>query len=207
MRDPAFRRAQRERLYAPHVAPINWLVDELAAEAGTWLPHVAPVHGGVNARLLWVLRDPGPAVADPDRSDAGFLCAENDDPTAQRLCELLEHGGLVPDDGVPWNAYPWYINRAPTASELRVGAAALERLLELLGQLQIVLLLGREAKQCWTFLRKRKPSGADGVLVLNARHLSRQAFIGNPEQRRQWREEQEEVFVRAGALLRGAPRP
>ncbi len=147
MREPAFRQGQRDGLYEPHVAPVNRLVDELAGEGRGWLPRVAPVHGGVRARLLWVMRDPGPGVADPDHEGTGFLCAEDDDPTAERLCGLLERADIDLADTVPWNAYPWYVNRQPTAVELRLGAGALLRLLGLLPEVRVVLLFGREAER------------------------------------------------------------
>ena len=55
---------ERDR-YAAHVRPVNELVDELHDLDGRgWMPHVAPVHGGVEARVLSVLRDPGPKTQD-----------------------------------------------------------------------------------------------------------------------------------------------
>lgn len=61
MADRAFRREQEAGRYAPHVQPVNEFVDALREPDGRgWLPHVAPWHGGVEARVLSVLRDPGP---------------------------------------------------------------------------------------------------------------------------------------------------
>ncbi len=201
MRDPGFRHAQRDNLYAPHMAPINELIDRLAGGNRGWLPHIAPVHGGMNARLLWVLRDPGPAVQDPERPGAGFLCVENDDPTARRLCDLLDHAGVEVGDTLPWNAYPWYINRAPTVSELRAGTAPLKSLIEALPALEVVLLLGRHAERSWQLLTASHPELTEIPHVLSTRHPGRQAFIGTEEQREVWRREQQETFDRAGALL------
>src|SRR5215211_5814233 len=82
MRDPGFRLEQERGRYAPHVRPVNELVDELRCRHGRgWMPYVAPWHGGVLARVLSVLRDPGPKTQDGVGS--GFLCIENDDPTAE----------------------------------------------------------------------------------------------------------------------------
>ncbi|WP_052762081.1 uracil-DNA glycosylase family protein [Jiangella alkaliphila] len=82
MADPAFRAEQERGRYAPHVRPINEFVDTLRDQDGRgWMPHVAPLHGGVEARLLSLLRDPGPKTRDGVGS--GFLCIENDDPTAE----------------------------------------------------------------------------------------------------------------------------
>jgi hypothetical protein len=59
MRDPRFRQQQLDGLRAPHVALINVLADELINPAGRgWVPYVAPLYGGVAARVLCIQRDP-----------------------------------------------------------------------------------------------------------------------------------------------------
>lgn len=201
MQDADFRARQRSGLRESHVAPVNALVDELGRLGRGWAAHVAPIHGGVRARVLWVLRDPGPAVVDPENDGAGFLCVENDDPTAARLCALLERARIDVGDTVPWNSYPWYVNRAPSAAEVRAGVDPLRRLLALLPDLQVVLLLGRHAQRSWELLLQSDPAAAMGLDVLASRHPSRQAFIGPREQAAVWREEQAQVFERAGRVL------
>lgn len=55
-------------------------VDELRATPGRgWLPYLAPMYGGVHARVLSVFQDPGPMTE--DGSGSGMLCCENDDPS------------------------------------------------------------------------------------------------------------------------------
>ncbi len=82
MADRDYRAAQDENRYAPHVRPVNELVDELQDLDGRgWLPYVAPAHGGVEATVLSVLRDPGPKAQ--AGVGTGFLCIENDDPSAE----------------------------------------------------------------------------------------------------------------------------
>ena len=113
MRDPRFRQQQIDDLRAPHIAPVNALVDELADHAGRgWVPYVAPVYGGVNARVLNIQRDPGPKTH-KELGGSGFLCLENDDATAERFANLLDEVGIKVSETLPWNAYPWYINREP----------------------------------------------------------------------------------------------
>jgi hypothetical protein len=67
LRDPQFRQEQEDGLRAPHVAPINDLVDGLIEppppDGRGWIPYVAPVYGGVNARVLCIQRDPPYRVA------------------------------------------------------------------------------------------------------------------------------------------------
>ncbi len=202
MRDAAYRHEQRSGIREPHVAPVNRLIDELAGQGHGWVPHIAPVHGGVRARLLWVMRDPGPKTADPDHEDTGFLCSENDDPTAERLCDLLDHAGIDLADTMPWNAYPWYVNRPPTPAELRDGTAPLGRLLALLPRLEAILLFGRHAERGWDLLARGDSAATTGLTVFRTRHPGRQAFIGTAEQRLRWRAEQVEVVDAVGALVR-----
>ena len=84
MRDPQFRQQQADNLRAPHVASVNALVDALINPADRgWVPYVAPLYGGVNARMLNIHRDPGPKTHS-QHGGSGFLCLENDDATAER---------------------------------------------------------------------------------------------------------------------------
>lgn len=94
MRDPLFRQQQVENLRASHVTPINALVDELIDPTGRgWVPHVAPVYGGVNARVLCIQRDPGPKTRG-ELGGSGFLCPENDDATAERFATMLDEARI-----------------------------------------------------------------------------------------------------------------
>jgi hypothetical protein len=121
MRDPVFRQRQVDGLRAPHIAPVNALVDELTDPSGRGLvPYLAPVYGGVDARVLFVLRDPGPKT-NTELGGSGFLCPENDDATAERFANLLDDARIPLSEILTWNAYPWYINRQPRAAELEVG--------------------------------------------------------------------------------------
>lgn len=156
MADETFRGEQEHGRYAPHVRAINKMVDDLRDQDGRgWMPHVAPWHGGVEARVLSVLRDPGPKTQDGVGS--GFLCIENDDPTAERQCSAFAEAGINARDTTPWNAYPWYINRKPNASEQQAGVDPLVSLLGLLPDLRVVLLQGVDAQDTWRRLEKKHP--------------------------------------------------
>lgn len=209
MRDPEFRESQFDDRYAPHVEPINRMVDRLRGIDGRgWMPYVAPLHGGVEARVLMLLRDPGRGTNNEgDRGGSGCLCVENDDATAERVATLLDEVGLTPTDIMPWNAYPWYINRAPSSAEIAVGVGPLADLLRMLEQLQVVLLLGSEARNCWWRLEKREPALVGPLRVIATRHTSNQAFIGTAEQRTAWKAEQLDDFREAAAVVRGESPP
>lgn len=156
MADATFRTEQKNGIYAAHVEAINKMIDRLREHGGRgWLPHVAPLHGGNQARVLSVLRDPGPKTLDDGGS--GLLCIENDDPTAEAQCHAFAEADIQLVDITPWNAYPWYINRAPTAAERQAGVQPLTDLIDLLPNLRVILLQGRDAQDVWRRLIRRYP--------------------------------------------------
>ncbi|WP_328299213.1 uracil-DNA glycosylase [Streptomyces sp. NBC_00435] len=203
MRDEAFRREQDKERYAPHVRPINEMVDALREPEGRgWMPYVAPWHGGAAARVLSVLRDPGPKTL--EGAGSGFLCVENDDPTAELQAQIFERAGIAPDDVTPWNAYPWYINRSPKAAELQAGAEVLKRLLGLMPRTEVVLLQGNEAQDVWRRLLKAHPDVVrDRTLeVVSTYHPGQQAlFVRDPEERARRAQHRIDSYQKVGDAL------
>jgi hypothetical protein len=177
MREAGFREDQWTRRYEPHVAPINRFVDELCTQREESVPYVAPMYGGVNARLLSVLRDPGPMTQEVNRG-SGFLCMENDDASAALIHDLFSSAGIDATHVVPWNAYPWYINRAPKAAELERGAVVLALLLDLIPKIRVVMLHGGSARDGWKRLTRNRPNlvRERDLTVIETYHTSRQAF-------------------------------
>ena len=203
MADPAFREAQRQRRFDEHVAPINHLVDSLRDSGRGWAPYVAPMYGGVNARLLSLLRDPGPKTQ--EEGGSGFLSMENDDATAEAISRYFEEAGIEAQDIVPWNVYPWYINRAPKAAELAAGTPPLHQLVELLPRLRVVMLHGGSAHVGWKRFEREHPSvvSTRGLCVIATYHTSRQAFWHrSPEVRESRKLHLKEAFTKAARVLR-----
>jgi hypothetical protein len=184
-----FARTQVQGHMERHVAPINAFVEQLRLQKPELhVPWVAPFHGGVDARLLMLLRDPGP-MADADKG-SGFLCAQNDDPSAENHTVLFARAGINPRDVLPWNSYPWYVNRAATGKdELAEGVAALRELLDLLPQLEIVMLAGVQARQSWNMLEQHHGGYLEkrGISVVWTYHPSRQALRHPDPLVQQWR--------------------
>ncbi|NQU38043.1 MAG: uracil-DNA glycosylase [Actinobacteria bacterium] len=145
--------------WEPHVAPINQLVDELSGVfQDSTCPYVSPYHGGVNARILSILANPGNGAGGGKGS--GFLTIENSDPTSRVQRELFAAVGIEPGDVTPWNACPWYIGDGkPTEAERIGGIAAsadshvLPRLIALMPGLKAVLLQGVDAQGAWAGFR------------------------------------------------------
>lgn len=206
MRDPDFRQTQWNDRYTTHVEPINRWVDAGLNGGGTHgsAPYIAPMHGGVDADVVALLRDPGP-MADAGEG-SGFLCTENDDSTAETMSLLLEASGVAAAQVTPWNVYPWYINRAPTSAELDAGLPPLIHLLDAVRP-RIVLLLGRHADRAWARLAHRDPDRVVGVeLVVRTYHPSRQAlFHPDPEERRRRADHRAATFRAVGETLAERP--
>jgi hypothetical protein len=203
MADPVFRNDQWNRRYEPHIAPLNRLVDQLQLEGGRgFMPYVAPMYGGIHARLLSILRDPGPKTQPGYGS--GFLCMENDDATAETIAGYFWMAGISAADIVPWNVYPWYINREPSASELDAGVEPLMRVVDLLPRLRVVMLHGGAAARGWKRFVARFPDVVSRrkLLVISTYHTSRQAFWhADPEVREIRRTHLIEAFAGAAREL------
>jgi hypothetical protein len=205
MADPDYRAAQDRDRYAPHVAAVNELVDELQDSGGRgWLPYVAPAHGGTEAAVLSVLRDPGPKTQ--AGTGSGFLCVENDDPTAEFQCRAFADAGIGLRDVTPWNAYPWYVNRKPTGAELEAGVEPLRRLVALMPHLTVVLLQGGDAADGWRRLLRHHPELAPaegGPQVVACPHPSRQALRhSDPAVRHQREQARVEAYQQVATLIR-----
>jgi hypothetical protein len=186
MADHKYRNDQYKHRYDHHIAPINRFVDKLNKAEGLKAPYIAPIYRGVRARSLSVLSNPGPGA-----NSSGFLSVENDDPSAERMFNMLTDAGIDLSDTVPWNAYPWYINRKPKVAEISVGVEHLMRIIDLLPMLRVVILHGNDAKQSWEKL-VRCPHCPKIIAELEASnsiiktyHPSPRTFIIDGEYRRQ----------------------
>jgi uracil-DNA glycosylase len=164
------------------------------------VPYVAPIYGGVDARVLFIARDPGPKTQGA-LGGSGFLSLENDDASAERFATLLDEAGIPVGETLPWNAYPWYINRKPTAAQLEAGVEPLARLLSLLPKLGVVVLLGGSAQDGWSRLARRHRGLVAGFEVVPTYHTSNQALIGSPKERAERMAKLKEAFARTAQLL------
>jgi uracil-DNA glycosylase len=156
----------------------------------------------VRARFLFLLRDPGPKTQEGRGS--GYLCLENDDQSAEYQARSFEAVGILASDTMPWNAYPWYINRRPTAMEREAGVEPLIRLMALMPELRVVLLQGRDAQDVWRRLLRRCPDFVHDrdLQVVPTYHPSRQALRSPDEAvRRQRQEDRRLAFEKVADLL------
>ncbi len=178
--------AKHARLRAgePHVAPLVELADRIAIARGlpsgqAEVPYPDPDGGGVHARALFLLSDPGPATdLDHARGNgSGLLSIDNDDPTAQRLWGTYKDVGLERRQCLHWNAVPFPIaGRQPSTTEKNEATAWTIELLRMLPRLRIVVLMGRVAEDSWR--RATEQVTTPGVHVLRTVHPSNRGMNG-----------------------------
>lgn len=204
MKDSDFSEDQFQRRYASHVEPLNRFIDELRKEMDDYsVPYIPPMYGGVKARLLSVLRDPGPMTQESGRG-SGFIGMENDDPTAEALCQYFDVARIPAKEIVPWNAYPWYINCLPTTDQLREGTAPLKNIIDLMPKLKVVMLHGGVAHRAWRRLVRTYPELVQEreLHIIMTYHTGRQAFWHNdPEVRKRRKQHLQDAFAESRRWL------
>lgn len=134
------------------------------------VPDFDPMDGGESAKALFLFEKPGPMTS-VDRGGvrigSGFISRDNDDPTAEITFRFMQEAGLDRSITTVWNMVPWWNGtRVITAGELRAGMGALDRLLNLLPDLRVVVLVGRKAGRARSHIEKR------GLPVLESVHPS-----------------------------------
>lgn len=199
-----FKEQQEAGLDAPHVAQLNAMIRRLTKSGPAPVPFISPYHGGADARVLTLLRDPGPK-ADATKG-SGYLCIQNDDPSAESQALQFAAAGIEPSDVTPWNAYPWYINRAPTPNELGFGADALASLLEITPEVSVIMLQGVDAKKGWSVFRTRHRELIEDrkLSVVGTCHPSPQAlFHPDPEVQARRYKHRMHTAAEVAAILRG----
>lgn len=205
MADDAFREDQWRRRHEGRVAPVNALVDALNAERPEGFgpaPYAPPHDGGVEAVVLALLSNPGPAAGGARGS--GFASVENTAPSSQRLVRARAAAGLTDEQSILWNTVPWYVHDSGrgrvTAAQRSAGVEPLHRLLALLPRLRAVVLHGGDARDGWARQLRAHPGAGESLLVVSTWHPSNQVFAVPPEVRAQ----READLVEAYAAARGA---
>ena len=166
-----------------HVAPVQALVDEIRRERGTEsVPYVDPDSGGAGARVLFILESP----AGPAALGSGMLSPDNNDETAANMWRLYEQGACRARPACTGTPCPG--TSARTAERSRSspatcweGAVWLDRLLDRLPDLRLIVTMGKHAKDA--FQAYVDVHGGDRVAWLAAPHCSGQAKSHPPGRR------------------------
>jgi uracil-DNA glycosylase len=161
------------------VAPVQDLVDEIRQSRGTRdVPHVDPLSGGIHARVLFVLESP----AGPAALGSGMLSPDNDDATAAHMWQLYQQSGLSRAHGLHWNSVPWYIGKDGrevnvTKANEADGRVWLDRLMDLLQELRLVVTMGKPAERAY---RDYAETAARQIEWLAVAHPSPRVRNGHP---------------------------
>lgn len=176
---------KRERLYEPHVAPLNTLVEAWRREkATTRIPWFDPDDGGVNARVMILMEAPAPRTV--SATGTGICSEDNADSTNRRLSALREAAGVARAQCVKWNMVPWAVNedarpvRTPSRPETDSAIPHLLELLRLLREVEVVVALGNVASS--GFLRATTAPGVPNTYrVVSAPHPSQRNAHGRAD--------------------------
>ena len=213
MRDPTFKRWQKEHLRDPHVADLNAFVDELTNRKGDFVPHVSPEFGGKNARVLFLLLSPGVRTYDDNGAPgSGFLSVENDDDAAFRIAEAMDAAQLDVTDCVGWNVYPWYVKGMSglTPEQQRPylveGSELLIHLIAKLPELRSVLVFGGAPEFAWNIFGKQYPRTRRSLRYFHHRSTGNQGYRGSANQQSLWREDLVEQMKLAKIAATGPAR-
>lgn len=181
-RDKVYRDDLYKRRYSANVRALNEYVDNLRLQRRAVVPYVAPTYGGVDARLLTLMQDPGPKTDLSNTDGSGMLCVENTDLSAARQKFFLTEAGIDIADIVSWNAYPWPKPHPQTQETDRQAALTLRDFLALTPHIEVVILNGLVAKRIWRLLDEEiDPRAVEGIKPIPTFHTSERAI--NPDQK------------------------
>jgi hypothetical protein len=170
----------RARLIEPHVAPLVEFADDIAREHGLpagvgAVPYPDPDGGGVRARVLFLLNDPGNG-ARIDAGGSGMLCMLNGDQTTRKQLDAVRASRLDRRTALHWNAIPWPVPRNQRDRNVAPATSALLRLLGILPDLRGVIALGAYARRVWAAAGELDPNLA-GLAYLHSTHPERSSTV------------------------------
>ncbi|MFE3759447.1 uracil-DNA glycosylase [Nocardia tengchongensis] len=163
------------------------------------MPYVDPDQGGIHARALVLLDNPS-TMAEAG-TGSGLLSLDNNDWTARNCREAYARHRVNWTDIVHWNVCPFPTSNAKNSSssldERRRGAQWTRRLVELLPHLEIVLPLGKAARDGWQLAAIKR----EGLYTFEGReipHCGNRGLNRTPTSRREFEKAIEDLSTMLG---------
>lgn len=135
------RERRNKMINLPHIAPLTRFVDEIRTQ-GYDVPYFDPCDGGIEAKALFLLQDPGKKAI-----KSGFISRNNDDQSAENQLKFQKEAGLNRKSTILWNIIPWRVGNV-TADDRKEAIPYLKLLLNSLPRLKVIVLSGSEAWKC-----------------------------------------------------------
>lgn len=169
-------RRKREKLLSKErrVQELTKFVNEMRETTGHGknVPYFDPLDGGVEAQCLFLFEAAGGKAV-----ESGFVSRNNDDASAEKFFQLNDEEGFDRRYTISWNIVPWALretgkNRPPTSEEIEQGKEWLEKLIEKLDYLKVVVLCGNKAQRATEFFYTEH----EDLCILHAPHPSPQSM-------------------------------
>jgi len=146
------------------------VLEKIRSGSALWTPDFEPGNGNAQARILFLMQDPGPRVP-----ETGVVSQHNPDPTARNFKRLLDDNVISYRNIALWNVYPYFRSNqrlAPTASQIEGAFPQLQLLVEHMPNLKHIVCLGRSAQRISKMLRQAYPE----LEIHDAFHTSQRAM-------------------------------
>jgi len=138
------RKRRIDMLRQSHISPLTDFVDHLNSQKQFGdVPYFDPMDGGAKARILFLYEKPGPQA-----DGSGFISRNNNDGTAETTFKFMQQIDLPRVETCIWNTIPgWNGEIKFTSSELKTGFECLYGLFNLLPDLKVIVLVGKQAQK------------------------------------------------------------
>ena len=206
---PSYRDRQWAERFDGPTEDVNVFIDGLNRRhlSHGMVPYIAPIHGGLNARVLGLLSSPPDNVT--GAGGTKMLSVENDDDAARFVAEQLKSSGIAYADYLPWNAYPWPLGNGRadlTPDQVHLGADILAELMAHMPHLKVVIELGKGAPmQVHIRARRTHPElRARGITRIETYSPGPGGLFGarSEQQRQERNDERARAFRQAARILR-----
>jgi len=137
-KNPQVVELKRGHFNDPHVGPLNQIVDELSIQCPNKVPYFDPFDGGINSKLLFILRSP---VLGAEQS--GIVSRDNDDAAAATTFRVFDEVGIPRGQTTLWNMIPWYSKPPFKKYDIEFGVSCLTKILAQFSSLEAIVFAGR----------------------------------------------------------------